>query len=93
MSHYSSVETAGSSTDADWHDWGCRQKAAPSHLPSPCPLSARVWYVSIFFSSTSSLEKLNKIQYATLCLCRRAMKSSLHLHFVFSIPVMNSAPY
>jgi len=70
------LAAAESSTDADWHELGCRYISAPSHLPSPYPLSARVWYESLFFTSASSLEKLSKIQYAALRLCTRAMKNT-----------------
>ena len=62
---------------------GVSLKTASSHLPGPCPLSVRVCYGSIF-SSASSFEKLNKIQYAALRLCTRAMKSTPSLCLLHS---------
>jgi len=69
------LEAAESSLDADWHNLGCRQKVAPSHLPSPWLLSARVRYGSIFFHLLLP-SKNNKIQFAALRLCTRAIKST-----------------
>jgi len=85
------LEAAESSKDADWHDLGCCQKAAPSHLPSPCLLSARVWYGSIFFFICFP----RKTQQNTICHTVPVYKGNEKDTFTLSSPFLwrTAAPY
>jgi len=78
------LEAAESSTVADWHDLECRQKAASSHLPSPCSLSVRVWYGSNFLVCIFLL----KIQQNTIRRTAPVYKGNEKYTFPLSFPFL-----